>query len=317
MKAIVINSYGSSEVLEETTIDIPKAGRKQLLVEIHAAGVNPLDWKIRKGMMKLLTGKKFPKILGSDIAGIVKKTGKNVRRFKIGDEVFAMINVIFKKGGYAEYAVVDEKYTCKKPRNLSFIEAGGVPGSAITALQVLRSKVKLKRGQNILINGSSGGVGTFAIQIAKILGARVTAVCSGKNVELVSSLGADNVIDYTKNDFVKGNEKYDIIFDTVGNKEFSDSKQVLFPSGIYITIVPNVKKIWLSLLTSILPGRKCKFVSVKPSAHDLSWLKEKIEEEKIRVVIDKTYPLEKAKEAHEYLEKGHARGKVVLIVKGN
>jgi NADPH:quinone reductase-like Zn-dependent oxidoreductase len=316
MKAIVINSYGSSEVLEEVSIDIPKVGRKQLLVEVHAAGVNPLDWKIRKGMMKLLTRKKFPKILGSDIAGIVKKTGEGVKQFKNGDEVFAMINTIFNQGGYAEYAVIDEKNACKKPRNLSFIDAGGVPCAAITALQVLCNKVNLKKGQLILINGASGGVGTFSVQIAKILGARVTGVCSGQNIELVASLGADDVIDYTKSDFIKGNEKYDIIFDVVGNKGFFDCKSVLSPGGIYITLVPNGKIILLSLLTSVLPGKKCKFISAKPNLQDLSWLKENIEEEAIKVVIDKTYPLEAVKEAHEYMEIGHARGKVVLIVKG-
>ncbi len=267
-------------------------------------------------MMKLLTGKKFPKILGSDIAGIVKETGEDVKRFKTGDEVFAMINVIFNQGGYAEYAVIDEKNACKKPRNLSFINAGCVPCAASTALQVLRNKVKLKKGQKILINGASGGVGTFAIQIAKFLGAKVTGVCSGKNTELVASLGADDVIDYTKSDFIKGDAKYDIIFDAVGNKEFFDCRSVLSPGGIYVTLVPNGKIILLSLLTSVLPGKKCKFISAKPSLQDLSWLKEKIEEEAVKVVIDKTYPLEKAKEAHEYMEKGHARGKVVLIVKG-
>jgi NADPH:quinone reductase-like Zn-dependent oxidoreductase len=316
MKAIVINSYGSSEVLEKSTIDIPKVGRRQLLVEVHAAGVNPLDWKIRKGMMKLLTGKKFPKIIGSDIAGIVKEIGGDVKRFKIGDEVFAMINAIFNQGGYAEYAVIDEKNACKKPENLSFMEAGCVPCAASTALQVFRDKVKLKRGQKILINGASGGVGTFAIQIAKIFGAIVTGVCSGKNTELVASLGADDVIDYTKSDFIKGDVKYDVIFDAVGNKEFFACKYVLSPGGIYITLVPNGKRILLSLITSVLPGKKCKFISVKPNLQDLSWLKEKIEEETIKVVIDKTYPLENAREAHEYMETGHARGKVVLILNG-
>lgn len=315
MKAIVINSYGSPDVLEESNMDIPKVKKKQLLVEVHAAGVNPLDWKIRKGMLKLLTGKKFPRILGSDISGIVKETGEDVKRFKKGDEVFAMINSIFNQGGYAEYAVIDENNACKKPENLSLIEAGCVPCAASTALQVLRNKVNLKKGQQILINGASGGVGTFAIQISKIYGAMVTGVCSGKNTELVASLGADNVIDYTKSDFIKGKIKYDVIFDAAGNKEFFTCKSVLSPGGIYITLIPNGKIILLSLLTSVLPGKKCKFITAKPNLHDLSWLKEKIEEEAIKVVIDKIYPLEKARDAHEYIEKGHARGKVVLMVK--
>jgi NADPH:quinone reductase-like Zn-dependent oxidoreductase len=315
MKAFVISSYGPPEVLEEAVIDVPKIGNREILVEVHAAGVNPLDWKIRKGMMRFLTGRKFPKVLGSDVAGRVVETGDRVVSFRRGDEVFGVINVLFRRGGYAEYAVVAERHACRKPDNLSFVEAAGIPGSAITACQVLKEKAGLGPGQHILINGASGGVGTFAIQIAKVLGATVTAVCSGKNDRLVSSLGADSVIDYTRRDFTLGNEEYDVIFDTVGNRTFSDCGRVLSRSGLYITIVPTLQKVALTLITSLLPGKKCRFVSMKPGAKTLAWLKERIEEKKIRVVIDKTYPLEQAKDAHRYLETGHARGKVVLTVK--
>jgi len=297
MKAMVINAYGSSEVLEEASIDIPKMGKNKILVEVHGAGVNPLDWKIRRGMVKFLTGKRFPKVLGSDVSGVVREVGGGVKGFKSGDKIYAMINCFFNQGGYAEYAVVNAKYTCKKPGNLSFIEAAAVPASAVTALQVLRDHAQIKKGQHILVNGSSGGVGTFSVQIAKIFGAHVTAVCSGKNAASVSSLGADHVIDYTLSDFTKENKKYDMIFDTVGNLMFADCKRVLSSGGAYITIVPNVKKILLTLFTFILPGKKCKFVSVKPNAQDLSWLKEEIEENKIKPVIGRVYPLDKAKEA--------------------
>ena len=315
MKAIVFNSYGSSDVLEETSLDIPTINRKQLLVEVRAAGVNPLDWKIRAGMMKLFTGRKFPKIVGSDVAGIVKDVGSDVKRFKPGDEVFSMVNSITNQGAYAEYVVVNEKDACIKPTNLSFIEAGGVPCAASTALQVFRDKAKLRPEQSILLNGASGGVGTFAIQIAKAMGASVTGVCSARNTEFVANLGADEVIDYTKRDFVKEDITYDVLFEGVGNRSYSDCKQIISPGGVYITLIPNGKVILMSFLTSIIPGKKCKFIAAKPKQQDLIWLKDKIEQELVKVVIDRTYPLEKAKEAHEYMEAGHARGKVVLTVK--
>ena len=314
MRAIIINSYGSPDVLQESNVAVPKVGLNQLLIEVKAAGVNPIDWKIRKGNFRLITGRRFPKILGTDIAGIVKETGKNVTDFQVGDAVMAMINVMTGQGGYAEFAVTTPKYTCRKPENLSFVEAAAVPGSAMTALQVLRSKVRLKKGQRLLINGASGGVGTNGVQIAKILGAIVTGVCSGRNKGLVTSLGADRVIDYTEENFTKQNQCYDVIFDAVGNLDFADCKRVLSPGGIFITIVPNAKNILLSLLTAFLPGKKCRFVSALPNKDDLLWLQEKIEEEKIRVVLDRTYPLVQAQEAHKYMEKGHAQGKVVLTL---
>ena len=314
MRAIIFNAYGPPEVLQESIVANPKVGPDKLLIEVRAAGVNPIDWKIRKGNFRIITGRRFPRIPGTDIAGIVKETGKNVSEFNTGDEVMAMVNAITGQGGYAEFAVTDPKYTCKKPVNLSFMEAAAVPGSAITALQVLHRKLHLRKGQQLLINGASGGVGTYAVQIAKILGGVVTGVCSGRNKDLVISLGVDRFIDYSRTDFTKQDQSYDAIFDAVGNLHFTDCRPVLSANGTFITIVPNAKKILFSLLTAFLPGKKCRFVSVLPKKDDLLWLKQKIEEEKIRVVLDRTYPLESAKEAHEYMEKGHAQGKVVLSV---
>jgi NADPH:quinone reductase-like Zn-dependent oxidoreductase len=314
MKAVIINSYGPPELLHESTVATPKVGPNQILIEVKAAGVNPIDWKIRKGNFKFITGWRFPKILGTDIAGIVKVTGGKVTDFQIGDEVMAMINVMTSQGGYAEYAVTADKYACKKPANLSFIDAAAVPGSAITALQVLRNKSGVKKDQRILLNGASGGVGTYGIQIAKILGAEVTGVCSTRNKDLVASLGADRVIDYTEADFTRQDTSYDLIFDAVGNLDFADCKRILSPGGTFITIVPNAKKILLSLLTAFMPGKKCRFVSAMPNKDDLIWLKERIKEEKIRVVLDRTYPLKQANEAHAFMEKGHAQGKVVLTL---
>jgi NADPH:quinone reductase-like Zn-dependent oxidoreductase len=314
VRAIIINSYGPPEVLQEAIVADPRQGPNKLLIEVKAAGVNPIDWKIRKGKFKLITGRRFPKILGTDIAGIVKETGKNITAFKSGDEVMAMVNIMTGQGGYTELVTTEEKYICKKPANLTYIEAAAVPGSAMTALQVLQRKAHLQQNQQILINGASGGVGTYAVQIAKILGGRVTGICSRRNRDMVVSLGAENVIDYTGEDFTRQNRAYDVIFDAVGNLDFAKSRQVLTAGGMFITIVPDVKKIFFSLLTAFLPGKKCRFVSVMPKRDDLLWLKQKIEEERIRVVLDRTYPLESAKEAHEYMEKGHARGKVVLTI---
>ncbi len=234
MKAVIINSYGPPELLHESTVATPKVGPNQILIEVKAAGVNPIDWKIRKGNFKFITGWRFPKILGTDIAGIVKVTGGKVTDFQIGDEVMAMINVMTSQGGYAEYAVTADKYACKKPANLSFIDAAAVPGSAITALQVLRNKSGVKKDQRILLNGASGGVGTYGIQIAKILGAEVTGVCSTRNKDLVASLGADRVIDYTEADFTRQDTSYDLIFDAVGNLDFADCKRILSPGGTFI-----------------------------------------------------------------------------------
>lgn len=314
MRAIIINAYGPPEVLHESNVPVPKPGPNQILIEVKAAGVNPIDWKIRKGHFKLITGRRFPKILGTDIAGIVRETGKKVAGYRAGDEVMAMVNSMTGQGGYAEFAVTVPGYTCSKPENLSFVEAAAVPGSAITALQVLRNKVHLKKGQDLLINGASGGVGTFGVQIAKILGASVTAVCSGPNRDLVASLGAHRVIDYTGVDFTRQEHFYDVIFDAVGNLDFKDCKRVLSPAGTFITIVPNAKKIMHSLLNAMLPGRKYRFASAFPSRKDLIWLKDNIEAARIRVILDRTYTLGQAKEAHEYMEKGHARGKVVMTL---
>ena len=314
MKAIAINAYGPPEVLQPATVVDPEPGPTKLLIEVRAAGVNPIDWKIRRGNFKLITGRRFPRVLGTDVAGIVKETGSRVSGFKPGDEVMAMVNVFTGQGGYAELAVADEKLTCSKPANLSFTEAAAVPGSAVTALQVLVHKAHLKEGDRLLINGASGGVGTYAVQIAKIFGARTTAVCSGRNKDLVISLGADRVINYSRVDFTRQGQIYDVIFDTVGNLHFTVCRRLLSPGGIFITIVPDAWNILFSLLSIFLPGKKCCFVSVMPKKDNLLWLKKKIEEQRIRVVLDKTYPLEKAQEAHAYMEKGHARGKVVLTL---
>ncbi|MBV9387711.1 MAG: NAD(P)-dependent alcohol dehydrogenase [Chroococcidiopsidaceae cyanobacterium CP_BM_ER_R8_30] len=313
MKAVIINRYGSTDVLQYADVDLPQFKPEQMLVRVYASSVNPIDWKIRKGMLKLLTGNRFPIILGFDVSGEVVEVGDRVSRFKPGDLIYARLSQIA-GGAYAEYAAVAEQVAAHKPTNMTHEQAAAVPLAAMTALQALRDEGQLQAGQKVLINGASGGVGTFAVQIAKVLGAaEVTAVCGSKNTELVKSLGADRVIDYTQQDFTKDIVKYDIVFDVVGKRSLSECKNVLQPQGIYITTQPYPNNFFQSFLTTLLiAGQKSKVILLKSSGSDLSYIKEQIEAGKIRSVIDRTYPLSETASAHAYSETEHAVGKVVI-----
>ncbi|MEH1961159.1 MAG: NAD(P)-dependent alcohol dehydrogenase [Nostoc sp.] len=311
MKAVVIRRYGAAEVLHYEDVEQPKIEPTQLLVKVRASSVNPIDWKIRQGMLSLITGSKFPKILGFDVAGEVVAVGSGVTRFKPGDAIYGSTS--FPGGGYAEFAAVPENLVAFKPTNLSYEEAAAVPLAALTALQALRNQGNIQTGQTVLINGAAGGVGSFAVQIAKALGAVVTGVSSTKNLDLVKSLLADRVIDYTQQDFTQDTAQYDIIFDAVGKRSLSQTKRVLKPNGIYITTVPSPKVFLEIVLTAFLPGQKAKSVFEKPNAKDLVYLKELIEAGKIRVVIDRTYPLQELAAAHSYSETGRAVGKIALV----
>lgn len=313
MKAAIINRYGSAEALHYTDVEKPQIESDRMLVRVYATSVNPIDWKIRKGMLKVLTGSKFPIILGFDVSGEVVEVGSRVTSFKPGDSIYARLDRAT-GGAYAEYAAVSEKVAAPKPTNMSHEAAAAVPLAGMTALQALRDKGKLEVGQKVLINGASGGVGTFAVQIAKALGAAVTAVCSTPNLELVKSLGADRVIDYTQHDFTKDAVKYDIVFDVVGNRSLSECKNVLQPKGIYITTQPFPGKFFQSFLTSLLPGQKCQVILQRSNSADLIYLKEQIEAGKIRSVIDRTYPLSETAAAHAYSETERAVGKVVISI---
>ncbi|MEH1903076.1 MAG: NAD(P)-dependent alcohol dehydrogenase [Nostoc sp.] len=312
MKAVVIRRYGAAEVLQYEDVEQPKIEPTQLLVKVRASSVNPIDWKIRQGMLSLITGSKFPKILGFDVAGEVVAIGSGVTRFKPGDAVYGSTS--FPGGGYAEFAAVPENLMVLKPTNLSYEEAAAVPLAALTALQALRDQGNIQTGQTVLINGAAGGVGSFAVQIAKALGTVVTGVSSTKNLDLVKSLLADRVIDYTQQDFTQDTAQYDIIFDAVGKRSLSETRKVLKPNGVYITTVPNAKVSLEIVLTAFLPGQKAKFLFEKPNTPDLVYLKELIEAGKIRVVIDRTYPLQELAAAHDYSETGRAVGKIAIAV---
>jgi 2-desacetyl-2-hydroxyethyl bacteriochlorophyllide A dehydrogenase len=310
MKAVVIRRYGAAEVLQYEDVEQPKIEPTQLLVKVRASSVNPIDWKIRQGMLSLISGSKFPKILGFDVAGEVVAVGSGVTRFKPGDAIYGSTS--FPGGGYAEFAAVPENLVALKPANLNYEEAAAVPLAALTALQALRNEGNIQTGQTVLINGATGGVGTFAVQIAKALGAVVTGVSSTKNLDLVKSLGADRVIDYTQQDFTEDTAQYDIIFDAVGKRSLSQTKKVLKPNGIYITTIPSPEVFLESVLTAFLPIQKAKFILEKPNTQDLVYLKELIEAGKIRVVIDRTYPLQELAAAHNYSETGRAVGKIAI-----
>lgn len=313
MKAVFINQYGSTQVLQYGDLETPSLKRDQLLVKVYASSVNPVDWKIRAGQLQILTGYKFPLVLGFDVAGEVAEVGESVTRFQKGDKIYAYSDSL-PGGAYAEYAVVSEQVACLKPDNMSYEQAAAVPLAATTALQALRDLGQMLPGHQVLINGASGGVGSFAVQIAKALKAEVTAVCGTQNVELVKSLGAERVIDYTVQDFTKDTTVYDIIFDAVGKQSFSSCKNSLKPNGIYVTTLPDPDSVMQSAFTFLIPGKKSKLIVAQSSGQDLAYLKEFIEAGKIRSVIERTYPLSELAAAHTQSEQGHVVGKLAIAV---
>ncbi|WP_121968297.1 NAD(P)-dependent alcohol dehydrogenase [Leptolyngbya sp. BC1307] len=314
MRAAVIYSYGTPDVLQVAEVAAPEIKPDQLLVKVFASSVNPIEWKMRKGMLKLLTGSDFPMILGFDVSGEVMATGNQVTRFKSGDRVYARMDQLT-GGAYAQYAAVSEKVAALKPTNMTHEQAAAVPLAGMTALQALRDEGQIQAGQKVLINGASGGVGTYAVQIAKVLGAaEVTGVCSGKNSELVRRLGADRVIDYTQADFTKGDTRYDIVFDVVGDRSLSDCKSVLQPQGIYVTTQPYPGNYLKSFLSALLPGQKYRVILLKSKREDLDYLTQQIESGKIESVIDQTYSLEQIAKAHTHGETEHTIGKNVISI---
>lgn len=317
MKAAFIQKFGSTDVLEIGERPKPEIKPDQVLIEVHAASVNPRDCLIRSGKYPIkISLPKFPMILGSDVAGVVAEVGTAIRKFKIGDEVYAMQTAFGGFGAYAEFMAIKESAVGLKPKNMSFEEASAVPCAGLTAWQALLHDCKLKPRQTVLIVGASGSVGSFGVQIAKDFGAAVVGVCSTRNVDLVRSLGADEVVDYTKEKFNDSIRGIDIILDTLGKENLAAVESVLKPQGIYITTLPHGKQMLDTVRTGILPfGQKSKMVMVKAKGSDLDKIKEKIEAGKIRAVIDKVYPLEQVAEAHQYSSTFHTQGKLILKIK--
>ena len=327
MKAIVYCDYGSSDVLKLVDIAKPVPNDDQVLVKVRAASVNPYDWHFMRGkpyiMRMMIGGLRKPKDtrLGVDFAGIVEAVGKNVMQFKPGDEVFGG-----RSGAFAEYVCVraDRGGIALKPANITFEQAGAVQIAGLTALQAVRDKGKVQPGQKVLINGASGGVGTFAVQIAKVFGAHVTGVCSTRNVDMVKSLGADQVIDYTKEDFAKGSERYDVILDNVPNHSLSEYRGVLTPNGKYVMIggggphdspwIGPFGRVINARLMSPFISQEMGMMMAEVKKDDLNILADLMQSGKVTTVIDRRYKLSEVPEAIRYLEQGHARGKVVITL---
>src|SRR6266581_1466662 len=325
MKAIVYTQYGSPDVLQLKEVEKPAPNDGEILVKIHAASANPLDWHLMRAspfFVRLEGGLRKPKDprLGADIAGRVEAVGNNVTQFQPGDEVFGAWT-----GSFAEYASVPENRVALKPTKSSFEEAAAIPVAAITALQGLRDKGQIQSGQKVLVNGASGGVGTFAVQIAKSFGTEVTGVCSTRNLDMVRSIGADHVIDYTQEDFTRGNQRYDLIYDLVGNHSFSERRNILKPNGICVLagvggagLHPGM---WGRVLGNFATVFKSKFASqkfifyiAKLTKDDLNVLRDLMQSGKVAPIIDRTYKMSETQAALRYLEEGHAHGKVVIDI---
>lgn len=317
MKAVVRQKYGSPDVLELKEVEKPTPDDGQVLVKVRAASVNAYDWHMLRAKPFLVrisgAGLLRPKnkMLGADIAGQVEAVGRNVTQFRPGDEVFGTVS-----GGFAEYVCAREKHLALKPSNLSFEEAAAVPMAGVTALQGLRDKGRIQQGQKVLINGASGGVGTFAVQIAKSFGAEVTGVCSTGNLDAARSIGADHVIDYTREDFTKDGRRYDLILAANGYHSISAYKRALGPRGTYVMTGGSTGQMFQAILLgrwmSKTGGKQMAFMMAKTSQKDLAYLRELIEAGKVVPVIERRYPLSQVAEAVRYVEEGHAKGKVVI-----
>ena len=322
MLAMVQDMYGSAEVLQLRDIDKPAIADDEVLVRVRAAGVNPADWAVMSGLpyvARPVYGMRKPKnaVRGTDVAGQVEAVGIGVTRFQPGDQVFGWCI-----GAYAEYAAVSEGALVLKPANLTFEQAAAVPMAGLVALQALRDHGNVQAGQTVLVNGASGGIGTFAIQIAKSLGAEVTGVCSTRNVDLVRSIGADHVIDYTQEDFTRSEQRYDFILDNVANHSLSDLRRALTPTGALVPNGGSFDNHWFAGGGRVIKAHVVsRFVSHKlrpfllsPKLEDLVVLKELVEAGKLTPVIDRTYPLSETPQAIAHVGGGHARGKVAITV---
>jgi len=316
MKAAIINKFGKSDVFEIKDVENPIIESSELLIKVNTVSINPIDWKQRKGNHKFILGSPFPIILGYDVCGEVVEVGAEIKNFKIGDIVFGVLDNKY-GGALAEFAVGHENCFAIKPQNISIEEAAAFPMVSLTSLQALRDIANLKKGQTILINGASGGVGHVAIQIAKILGAKVIAVSSTQSKDFVEQFKPDLFIDYKTQDISKLDLKVDVFFDVAANYTFPKTKHLLNPGGVYLNLefINSLKKMpvnWLYQLFS--NGKKAKSLLMKHNNADLDLIAQWILKKKLKVSIDKTFPLEKISDAHEYAQLGHNKGKNVVVI---
>lgn len=322
MRAIVYEQYGSPDVLKLQEVPKPEPKANEVLIKLHATALNAADWHMLRAdpfLVRFEAGLRAPKrhILGADIAGEVEATGSAVTQFVVGDEVFGEITASG-WGGFAEYVCAQEAHLAPKPANLTWEQAAAVPMAAFTALQALRDKGQVQPGQKVLIHGAGGGVGTFAVQLARVFGAEVTAVCGPRNVQQAQALGADHVIDYTKTDFAQQDQQYDLILAVNGSRSLADYRRALRPGGVYVMVGGSTGQMFQALalgpLFSLAGDRKMGNLLAQANQKDLFYLKELIEAGKVTPIIDRCYPLEQAPEAMRYLEEGHAQGKIVITM---
>jgi NADPH:quinone reductase-like Zn-dependent oxidoreductase len=311
MRAAVTEAFAGIDRLVVRDVPKPVPGPGEVLVRVKAAAMNPLDCKLREGKFRLIFRVKPPFVLGFDLAGEVEAVGTGVTRLRPGDAVFGTLS---RPGAHAEHAVAAEQMLLPKPSRLSFEDAAAVPAAAMSALQLLRDDVRLREGQRVLLNGAGGGIGTFAIQIAKAWGARVTAVASSRNQDLLRELGADECLDYAKEDFVAREAAFDAILDLVPNRSFPECRRALAPGGTYVTTLPGPGPYFWQALT-VLPlfgGRRCRALMLVPKRRDLEEIVQLIEEGKLRSVVGDVFPLDAIRDAHVRMQSGHARGKIVV-----
>jgi NADPH:quinone reductase-like Zn-dependent oxidoreductase len=313
MRAVGLRRYGPPEVLETLEVERPEPAPDGVLIRVAAAGVNPADCLLRSGGLRFVARQKMPFVPGADVAGVVEAVGPDVTRFRVGDSVYAMLPNTA-GGGYAEYAVAAEGTVAAMPPGLAFEEAAGVPLAALTALQALRDEANLSAGDHVLVNGASGGVGTFAVQISRAIGARVTAVSSGRNADLVGGLGADEFLDYTREDVTAGEPRYDAVFDTVNVLPFRQARRVLKPNGVFVTVNPFIGRLSPGWLARFRDGRRIESLLVRPDGGDLERVGVWIGAGEVAPVIERSYPLADAVEAHRRSESRRARGKLILVV---
>jgi NADPH:quinone reductase-like Zn-dependent oxidoreductase len=323
MKAIVYHEYESPDLLKLEEVEKPTPADDEVLIKIHAVSLNRSDWEglIGKPLYARLGGIRKPRrpILGSDIAGRVEAIGKNITRFQMGDEVYG--DILYRLGGFAEYVCVRESVLTIKPPSLTFEQASAIPQAGVIALQGIRDKGQVQPGQKVLINGAGGGSGMFAVQLARLYGAEVTGVDNTGKLDFMRSLGADHVIDYTREDFTRTGKQYDLILDLVGYRSVFDYRRALSPGGSYLFVGDSVATLLQILLLGPLikrtSGKQTRLLAVQPNLEDMAHITELIEAGKIAPVIDKRYPLHDAAVALRYLGEGRARGKVVITVKEN
>lgn len=313
MRSIIYNKYGGPEVFEVADVEKPEPGANSILVRVKASSINPVDYKVRRGDMKVLSGKKFPKNAGADFAGVIENAGENVAGYRKGDEIYGFLNPM-KGGAYSDYLIADPANVSLKPEKFSFEQAASMPIAALTALQALNYLGNVNEGSTVLVNGATGGVGSFAVQLAKALGAEVTGICSEDNMKLCKDLGADEVFNYAEEDLNRSGRKFDVFFDAAAKSTFSKSIKFVNSRGIYITTIPGFGII-INRLFNFLPfKKKSKIIMVKSSGIDLAIMTGFAMTETLEPVIAKSFKLEDVADAQELAESGKFRGKIVVKI---